>query len=143
MKILRKTSSEIANTLAKDHTKSKEEAILDIYEGVFELKGYEIKPFLDPIKGREYILTNDSIDVILTDIMMPNLDGITMIKELHSNPKTLNIPIIAVSGLNDEKTLKTVLSAGAADYVVKPFNIDVLSSKIEALCKGKKRSPNE
>ena len=120
-----------------------DEAILDIYDVGLFVKGYDVKSFLDPVKAREYILADNPCDIILTDIMMPKIDGITMIKELHSNPKTMNIPIIAVSGLNDAKTLETVLAAGAVDYVVKPFNIDALISKIEELCKGKKRSPNE
>lgn len=120
-----------------------DEAMLDIYEAGLSVKGYDIKTFLDPLKGKEYLFSDDTKlpDVVLMDIMMPNMDGITLMREIHSNPKTSRIPIIAVSGLNDAATLNDALLFGAMDYVVKPFSIDMLESKVKKAWElNKKRS---
>ncbi|MBU2530507.1 MAG: response regulator [Elusimicrobia bacterium] len=120
-----------------------DEAILDVYETGLSGRGYEIKTFLDPKKGKEYLLCEDTDlpDVILMDIMMPGIDGISLMKDVHSNLRTTHIPIIAVSGLNDVATLNDALLFGAMDYLVKPFAIDSLETKIKKAWElNKKRS---
>ena len=120
-----------------------DEAILDIYDTGLSVKGYEVKTFLDPKKGKEYLLEDNTNlpDVILMDIMMPGIDGITLMKDIHSNLKTTHIPIIAISGLNDAATLNDALLFGAMDYLVKPFAIDSLETKIKKAWElNKKRS---
>ena len=120
-----------------------DEAILDIYDTGLSVKGYEVKTFLDPKKGKEYLLDDNTNlpDVILMDIMMPGIDGITLMKDIHSNLKTTHIPIIAISGLNDAATLNDALLFGAMDYLVKPFAIDSLETKIKKAWElNKKRS---
>ena len=123
-----------------------DEAILDIYETGLSAENYEVKTFLDPKKGKEYLLSGnwELPDVILMDIMMPDIDGISLMKDIHSNPETTRIPIIAVSGLNDAATLNDALLFGAMDYLVKPFSIDSLEIKIKkAWDLGKKRSSDK
>jgi len=109
-----------------------DEVILDIYESGFGAKGYDIKTFIDPKKAKEYLLEGKDLpDIILMDIMMPSIDGISLMREIRSNPKTSHIPIISVSGLSDAATLNDALLFGAADYVVKPFDLDTLELKIK------------
>lgn len=123
-----------------------DEAILDIYDTGLSVKGYEVKTFLDPKKGKEYLLDDNTNlpDVILMDIMMPGIDGITLMKDIHSNLKTTHIPIIAISGLNDAATLNDALLFGAMDYLVKPFAIDSLETKIKKAWElNKKRSSEQ
>jgi DNA-binding response OmpR family regulator len=120
-----------------------DDVILDIYETGLSAKGYEIKTFLDPKKAKEYILDENTTlpDVILMDIMMPGIDGISLMKDIHSNLRTTHIPIIAISGLNDAATLNDALLFGAMDYLVKPFAIDSLETKIKKAWElNKKRS---
>ncbi|MBI4655214.1 MAG: response regulator [Elusimicrobia bacterium] len=119
-----------------------DDVILDIYEQGLPLKGYEVKTFADPKKAKEFLLSTDSLpDAILMDIMMPSIDGISLMNELHSSEKTAHIPIIAVSGLQDAATLNDALLFGAIDYVVKPFEIDFLDAKIKrAVEVAKKRA---
>ncbi len=123
-----------------------DEAILDIYDTGLSVKGYEVKTFLDPKKGKEYLLDDNTNlpDVILMDIMMPGIDGISLMKDVHSNLKTTHIPIIAISGLNDAATLNDALLFGAMDYLVKPFAIDSLETKIKKAWElNKKRSSEQ
>ncbi|HAH07055.1 MAG TPA: hypothetical protein DCM05_11150 [Elusimicrobia bacterium] len=72
-------------------------------------------------------------DLILMDIMMPDVDGITLTQEIRSDPKTSSIPILIVSGLSDAGTLEDALLYGAVDYVVKPLDFALLKTKIERI----------
>jgi len=66
-------------------------------------------------------------DIILTDIMMPNKDGISFIKEINNEPELVNIPIIVVTIVGERNTC---MSLGAAGYLNKPVNWDVLLEMI-------------
>ena len=111
-----------------------DETILDLYETHLAEDGYEIKTFSSPKKAREFLLAAAPAEiphVILMDIMMPGIDGISLTHEIHSWLNTAHIPIIAVSGLNDAATLNDALLFGAMDYVVKPFEFEFLKTKIK------------
>ena len=69
--------------------------------------------------------------LILLDVNMPDLDGYETIKKLKSNPETRNIPVIFLT-VNSESDNELVgLSLGAVDYIIKPFNPDLLRKRIE------------
>jgi PleD family two-component response regulator len=61
-------------------------------------------------------------DVILLDIMMPDMDGYAVLASLKANEKTQNIPVIFVTGLNDRAAEEKGLVLGVADYITKPFS---------------------
>ncbi len=78
-------------------------------------------------------------DLIISDVMMPEMDGFTLCKTLKQNIRTCHIPVIlltAKSTLNDQ--LKG-LGTGADDYVVKPFDMEILEAKIDGVIKNRKR----
>lgn len=104
--------------------------ILDIYEQCLAARGYEITCAIGPGQALKYLSANVP-DVILMDIMMPGRDGISLMRDIRSNPKTACVPILAVSVLSDAATLNDALLFGAIDYVVKPFDMDALESKIK------------
>lgn len=70
-------------------------------------------------------------DLILLDIVMPELNGITTASLLKACPLTNHIPIIAVTGLTLEKHRLEIKNAGCDDYLSKPFLIDELKAKLE------------
>ncbi|HBA59848.1 MAG TPA: hypothetical protein DCZ92_03320 [Elusimicrobia bacterium] len=110
-----------------------DETILEIYETGLAATGFEIRAFSDPRKARDFFFQakpEEMPDVILMDIMMPGLDGISLMHDVHSKDASAHIPIIAVSGLNDAATLNDALLFGAMDYMVKPFDMDLLVGKI-------------
>lgn len=114
--------------------------ILDIYEQGMTARGYEITCAVSPEQALKYLSTNVP-DVILMDIMMPGQDGISLMRDIRSNPKTAHVPILAASALSDAATLNDALLFGASDYIVKPFDMDTLESKIKhALELARKRS---
>ena len=81
-------------------------------------------------------------ELIVLDIMMPGDDGITILKKLRSNPSTKDVPIIMATAKGTEMDMITGLDTGADDYLVKPFGIMTLISRIKAVLRrcGKQKS---
>ncbi len=69
-------------------------------------------------------------DVIVSDIMMPKMDGIEMCKNLKNDDKTKHIPIILLTANDSRENELEALEAGAEDYITKPFNLEALNIKI-------------
>lgn len=69
-------------------------------------------------------------DLILLDIMMPEIDGFEVCRRLKSKDETKNIPIIFISGLDKSKDIVKGFKAGAVDYIVKPFQKEVVLARV-------------
>ena len=78
------------------------------------------------------------LDLVLLDVRMPEMNGLEVCKKLKSNTLTASIPIIMVTADGAGDDVAYALSAGANDYVVKPFNLDDLVERIEMVL-GDKR----
>ncbi|WP_261220055.1 ATP-binding protein [Ancylothrix sp. D3o] len=74
-------------------------------------------------------------DLVLTDIMMPNLDGFGLLSRLRANPATQNLPIILLSARAGEEARVEGLEAGADDYLIKPFSARELLARVESTLK--------
>ncbi|MGJ5632342.1 ATP-binding protein [Nostoc sp. CALU 1950] len=74
-------------------------------------------------------------DLVLTDVMMPGLDGFELLQELRSDPQTQKIPIILLSARAGEEARVEGLEAGADDYLIKPFSARELLARVEAALK--------
>ena len=72
-------------------------------------------------------------NLIMMDIMMPEMDGLEAARLIRENPKTRSIPIIAVTALSSRKDKKKCLESGCDDYLCKPFTASQLSSSITTL----------
>lgn len=69
-------------------------------------------------------------DLILLDIMMPEMDGFEVCRRLKSSSETKNIPIIFISGLDKSEDIVKGFEAGAVDYIVKPFQKEVVLARV-------------
>ena len=76
------------------------------------------------------ILLKQKVDLILMDIMMPDIEGLKATKMLKSNKKTKNIPVIFITAKNDDDTINDCYSVGGDDYINKPFNHVELLARI-------------
>lgn len=74
-------------------------------------------------------------DIIISDIMMPKVSGYELVQELKSQEKTKHIPIILLTALGEDEKLIEGYDFGADDYIVKPFKLNVLLSRIDNLLK--------
>jgi DNA-binding response OmpR family regulator len=74
-----------------------------------------------------------SPDLIIMDVMMPELDGFAVCETLRANPATAAIPILMLTGLCSHISRLVAYESGATDYAIKPFDADELVSKVEKL----------
>lgn len=106
--------------------------IRDIEVYTLNTTGFEAKGFPGGVPMFEALKT-ETPELIVLDIMMPGDDGITVLKKLRSNPSTKDIPIIMATARGTEMDVITGLDTGADDYLVKPFGIMTLVSRIKAV----------
>ena len=78
-----------------------------------------------------------AFDLVLLDVMMPGVDGYTVLRELKSDPETRDIPVIMISALDELDSVTRCIEAGAEDYLPKPFDPTLLEARIGA-CLEKK-----
>ena len=90
---------------------------------------YDVITAGSAMDGLEVLLKQD-IDLILLDIMMPEMDGFEAAKMIKSNKKTKNIPIIFLTAKKDDETIESCYRFGGNDYVSKPFNQVELLARI-------------
>lgn len=82
-------------------------------------------------------------DVILLDIMMPELDGFQVLERLKADPATRNLPVIIISAMNDLKSVVRGIELGAEDYLPKPFEPVLLRARLEASLEKKRLRDQE
>ena len=107
-----------------------DEGITRLIKFKLEKEGYEVKSFLNGEKVIEYLVRSRPA-LIISDIMMPVIDGLTLLKEIKSDSRTSDIPVIMLSTHSHESAVLECLRAGAADYVTKPFSTTELLLRIE------------
>jgi signal transduction histidine kinase len=71
-------------------------------------------------------------ELVLADVMMPQMDGFSLLRELRADPRTQNVPVILLSARAGEEARVEGLEAGADDYLVKPFNARELAARVAA-----------
>jgi two-component system, OmpR family, response regulator MprA len=96
------------------------------------LDGYEVVTTKDGTEALEYLKEN-TVDVIMLDVMMPNVDGLTACRRLRARGDTT--PIIMVTARAETSDRVSGLDAGADDYLPKPFVLDELLARIRALAR--------
>ncbi len=82
--------------------------------------GYEVKEASDGEQGLEQ-LGCEGFDFLILDILMPNMDGWQVLKEVKSNPKTKDIPVIVLTAKNEDSDMFKGYELGASYYLTKPF----------------------
>ena len=89
--------------------------------------------------GREALdrIATTPFDLVLLDVMMPEVDGYAVLEQLKSNPATRDIPVIMISALDDMPSVVRCIERGAEDFLPKPFDVVLLRARISA-CLEKK-----
>jgi two-component system chemotaxis response regulator CheY len=86
-----------------------------------KLQGYKVIATEDGMEALEK-LPNQKIDMLITDLNMPNIDGFKLIKAMRENPEYKDLPIIILSSLSKDEDVHKGLETGANSYLIKPFN---------------------
>jgi two-component system sensor histidine kinase/response regulator len=69
-------------------------------------------------------------DLILLDVMMPDIDGFEVLRRLKEDPEHRNIPVIMLTALHDDDDMIEANNIGASDYITKPFKVDELLDRV-------------
>jgi DNA-binding response OmpR family regulator len=101
---------------------------------ILELSNYQVNTARNGKEGLEVAQKNIP-DIILCDVMMPELDGYGVLRGLSNNPTTKNIPFIFVTAKSDKSDFRIGMDLGADDYLTKPFNGNDLLSLVNARIK--------
>ncbi len=82
------------------------------------------------------ILDAEKIDAVVTDLMMPHLDGRELVRRIRANPKTHGIPVILMTAYYRDDTVDAVLREGASLYLPKPVDLPMLSTMLRFAGEG-------
>jgi signal transduction histidine kinase/DNA-binding response OmpR family regulator len=96
------------------------------------LRGWEVSAVADGVAALEAART-DPPHLIVTDVMMPGLDGFGLLRELRRDPRTAAVPVLMLSARAGEDARVSGLSAGADDYIIKPFAARELIARVGSL----------
>ena len=115
----------------------------DLVSSILSSKGHTCVTASDGVEALDKAST-EKFDAVITDIVMPNMDGITLTRELSKNDPSL--PVMVITGFTDEHYYEESINAGATDFINKPFSIAEFLARFhrmmrdhETICEIKKR----
>lgn len=109
-----------------------EVSFLSLLKNTLELRGFEVVTVTDAVEAGIELATNLPT-LILLDIKMPGINGFQACEAIKKNPATKDLPIIIVSALADEASMKKAYKLGVSGYFVKPVDIEALIKKIKEI----------
>lgn len=125
-----------ATATAKILVVDDEPSIRDMLRDLLAAAGYTVVTASD---GREALSMTlaDKPDLIISDIRMPKLDGLTLCKALRVNSETKSIPILMLTSYNTSEHMEAAMAAGADDFLPKPLNVEEVKIRVRSLLKLK------
>lgn len=109
--------------------------VVSIVERKLRARGYVVETASDGRAGLHRVRTLRP-DLIVLDIMMPVLDGRTVLSELQADASLANIPVIMLTSRRVESDLLDTLKLGASDFITKPFSPDELAARVARSLRG-------
>ncbi len=84
--------------------------------------------------GREAleVMRRETPDLVILDFVMPELDGLDVLRALRADPATVSLPVLMLTSQSDEGSTRAGFDAGATDYLTKPFSSPQLSARVRA-----------
>lgn len=111
-----------------------EPLILQTLELKLKKEGYEVIGCVDGLDALQKI-DAEQPDLIITDIMMPYMSGLEVVRKVKQDVNSKNIPVIVLSTMGQESIVEEAFELGADDYLKKPFSLSELSIRIKRLSK--------
>ncbi len=109
------------------------EMVRNYYYYILKNAGFDVVSAIDGADGLEKLFKTPGIDLILSDINMPNMDGYTMIEKIRQDAQFEDLPIIIISTENEAADKQRGYDAGADVYIVKPIDPNILIENIKLL----------
>jgi DNA-binding response OmpR family regulator len=102
--------------------------------------GYDVTAVATGRAALDAVATKNP-DLVLLDVMLPELSGTEVASRIRSNPATMQLPIVMLTAKGEEVDQLVGLTVGADDYIAKPFSMKVLMARIEAVLRRAQRDP--
>ena len=104
-----------------------------VLKSTFSNAGYDV---IEAVDGNEAIqkLAEKSVDIIVTDLNMPNMNGVDLITEVRNRPGNRFLPIVMLTSEKQSDMKKAGKSAGASGWITKPFKPENLLSIVKMIC---------
>lgn len=109
-----------------------DELIAGLVRLLVERLGHELLWAPDGEAGKQMLQTA-AADIVILDILLPYLDGFALLKALREDPKTVDLPVLVLTGKTSEADIARVVEAGANDFLAKPFQPNELSQRLTRL----------
>lgn len=100
---------------------------------VLQAGGYRAQIFANPIEGLHELRRGARPRLILLDIMMPEMDGLHVLKELKADPHLKNLPVVLLTALAQQNVVVQGVKLGAMDYIRKPFHPKQMLERLQKL----------
>jgi two-component system chemotaxis response regulator CheY len=94
-----------------------------------EMQGFSVATASDGMDALEQLPRN-RFDLVITDLNMPNMDGLELIRSLRENPEYKDLPVIILTSLSDQGTKEEGARLGVMSYVVKPFSLEKIQYEV-------------
>jgi two-component SAPR family response regulator len=111
-----------------------EPALTKLISVMLETRGYTVRGFLRPLEALE-ALEGFSPDAIISDVSMPQMDGLEFCRRVRENPRFAQVPFIFLSAMAERRDIREGMNVGADDYLTKPFQSDELLDALEVRLK--------
>lgn len=118
-----------------------EEDIAALLKLQAEISGYKLHAEVDGLNGFRAI-EREKPDLVILDIMLPGQSGLDVCRKMKNTPELKDIPVIMISAKSEELDVVLGLELGADDYVTKPFSPKILFSRVRAVLRRGKESPD-
>jgi two-component system, OmpR family, response regulator MprA len=119
-----------------------EHAIVDFIRLGMRYEGFRVSAAADG-RGGIAMALRLTPDVIVLDVMLPDLDGLQVCQQLRAQPATAHIPILMLTAKDEVRDRVSGLESGADDYLTKPFSFEELLARVRALLRRMQRQPPE
>jgi adenylate cyclase len=146
---LMQSISPIASTRTRDQSHSSRILVVDDILANRELlsrrlsRNGHVVSMVDGGKSALQLLAATQFDLVLLDLMMPDMNGFEVLRHLKSDPSTQHIPVIMISALDEIDSTVRCIEAGAEDYIPKPFDPVLLNARIDASLERKRLRDRE
>ncbi|MGM0555138.1 MAG: response regulator [Myxococcota bacterium] len=120
-----------------------EQDLVNTLEYNLEREGFEIQTALNGSDGLELAESAPHPDLVLLDLMLPDVSGTEVCRRIRENPDTSKIPVIMLTAKGEEIDRVVGFEVGADDYVVKPFSVRELVLRVKAILRRSQQEPDE
>ena len=117
-----------------------DEELSDMLQIAVRNFGYEAHAEPNPRGARKWLMDHPGVLLIISDVMMPDGNGLDFCRWVRAEPGLADVPIILCTGLKDDETMSDALELGAVDFIRKPIHFEDLKAKIDRLRDRKRRS---